>query len=310
MATKSKKNTRTKKQHTPDYFPVERSTPLGVDGGTLAGTTVGDCAKMLSIINRRLYRYGMLYRMKLDFDGSRSNTASFDVEVYALRNNWDTQRAFALAKKTYDAAYADELQSPGSEPARWRDFRVFHGVTSANELDPESTDNATLAETIDNVGEFVTSAVDVAGASKIFSWGVASSTRLDIKSEWIQAGQTNTEPASATTNAPYEGVNSDGMSDIEQTALGEHGNNPPYSTTSGSNMLKKVATLRFDPAPDGMQKLSTGFFDAPCGLFVLKTTTSGGNLDNGRVILTVQAGDYKGVNAHAMCQPMKGDGTY
>lgn len=294
-----------KKQHTPDYYPVQRRIPLGTTDaaqGHLGGTTVGDCGKMLSIANRRLYRYGNCYRMKIDLDPSVANTAAFDVEVFALRNTWDVQRAYALAKKVYDEAYADELKNTGSaNVARWRDFRVNDGVAGAIDLHPCVYDNATLANTVTDDGEFQLSAVDVGGTEKNFTWGNAGGTTIDIKTEWIQAGRTGADPNVVSTNAPYEGVNSDGMSDIEQGNLGADGNNPPYSQDALSDQLVRVATLRYEPAPDGMQRLSTGFFDAPCGLFVLKTT-AGVNTTNGNYVLTIQGGDYKGVMAHGMSQ--------
>ena len=40
---------RTKKQHTPDYYPVQRKIPLGVDGSLLTGTCVGHAGNLLSI---------------------------------------------------------------------------------------------------------------------------------------------------------------------------------------------------------------------------------------------------------------------
>lgn len=306
MASKaSKKKTRSKKQHTPDYYPVQRMIPLGTTDaaqGHLGGTTVGDCGKLLSKMNRRLYRYGMNYSMKLDLDVSQSVGTAFDVEVYALRNTWDVQRAYALAKKVYDAAYADEIKSTGSANlARWRDFRVNDGVTGAIDLNPCKYDNAALTRVVSEAGEFVNSAVDDAGTEKSFTWGTASGTSIDIINEWIQAGRTGADPNVISTNAPYAGVNADGLSDIEHGNLGQDGNNPPYSSTSDSDQLVKIATLRYEPAPTGMQRLSTGFFDAPCGLFVLKTT-AGVNISNGSVVLTVQSGDYKGTKARAMCQ--------
>ena len=307
MASKKStpKTTKKKKQHTPDYYPVQRKIPLGTTDaaqGHLGGTTVGDCGKMLSITNRRLYRYGNNYRMKIDLDPSVANTAAFDVEVFALRNTWDVQRAYALAKKVYDEAYEEELDRTGSaNVARWRDFRVNDGVTGAIDLHPCVYDNATLAVTVTDDGEFVNSAVDDAGTEKSFTWGAAGGTVIDIKTEWIQAGRTGADPNVISTSAPYAGVNSDNMSDIEMGNLGGDGNNPPYSQDALNDQLVRVATLRYEPAPDGMQRLSTGFFDAPCGLFVLKTT-AGVNTSNGNYVLTIQGGDYKGVMAHGMSQ--------
>lgn len=301
----SKKKTRTKKQHTPDYYPVQRVIPLGTTNavqGHLGGIIVSDAGKQLSKVNRRLYRYGMKYSLKIDLNPSQANTQPVDVEVFALRNNWDVQRAYALAKKIYDEAYADELSSTGSANlARWRDFRIDDGVNGAIQANPVSYDNGTLTEVVLDEGEFTFSAVDVAGTEKRFTWGTGTASAIDIVNEWVRAGRTGADPNVVSTNAPYDGVNSDDMSSIEMANLGQDGNNPPYSQDSDSDMLVRVATLRLEPAPDGLQRLSTGFFDAPCGLFVLKTTT-GVNLSNGQIVLTVQSGDYKGVKAHAMTQ--------
>ena len=303
--TSKTKKTVTKKQHTPDYYPVQRMIPLGTTDaaqGSLAGTVTGDCGKLLSKTNRRLYRYGMNYSMKIDLDITQAAAQPFDVEVYALRNTWDVQRSYALAKKVYDEAYADELKSSGSgNLARWRDFRVNDGVIGAIDLNPCIYDNASLARIVNNDGEFTVSAVDDAGTEKQFTWGNASATSLDIVNEWVQSGRTGADPNVISTSAPYEGVNSDQLSDIEMGNLGGDGNLPPYAQSSDSDMLVKVATLRYEPAPTGLQRLSTGYFDAPCGLFVLKTTTGVANA-NGSYVLTVQSGDYKGTKASAMCQ--------
>jgi len=295
---------RTKKQHQPDYYPVQRTIPLGVDGANLTGTVVGDAGKLLSIANRRLYRYGNLYQMKVDLHVSVTQNSDIEVEVYALRNNWDVQRSFALAKHTWDESTAEEREVAGSAIARWRDFRVQHGVTGATVCDPVNFDNASLAAVVDNTGEHLDSVVDKGGVQTFFTWGNASATSIDIMSEWVQAGRTSNDPASFSTVAPYDGVNADEQSDIEMASLADRGNAPPYSSSASTDALVKVGTLFIRPgtAPSnagGLTKLSTGYFDAPCGLFVLKFNTA---LANGRVDLVCKSGDYKGVHALSMCQ--------
>lgn len=299
--------TRSKKQHTPDFYPVQRTIPLSgtvaANGGIIAGTMTADAGRLLSNVNRRLYRYGNLYQIKLDLDniGQAVGTA-FDVEVFALRNNWDVQRAYALAKKVYDEAYADELKhTGGANLARWRDFRVNDGVTGAVDLYPVKRDSAALTVDIDDDGEFTLSAVDDAGTEKSFTWGNASATSIDITNEWTEAGRTAADPNTISTSAPYAGVNSDAMSDIEMGNLGNDGNNPPYNAQAATDQLYRVATMRYEPGPTGLQRLSTGYFDAPCGLFVIKVT-SGVNLGAGTMSITCKSGDYKGVHAKGMCQ--------
>lgn len=301
MARKKAPARKTKKQqHTPDYYPVVRETYLGDDtNGAFTGTHAGDAGQILSIANRRLYRYGKLYQVKLDLDIPSTFAAEAVVEVYALRNNWDTQRAFALAKKVYDEAYADELDMGTGNTARWRDFRVRNGVTGAGVIDPVRYDSATLALTVEDVGEHQNSVVDVGGVEKSFTWGNANATTIDITGEWAQAGRTAADPNIVSSNAPYEGVNSDQLSDIEQDNLGTDGNNPPYSSTANTDLLTKVATLYFRPGAIGLSKLSTGYFDAPCGLFIVKVNAT---LPNGFLKFSAKAGDYKGVHALSMCQ--------
>ena len=303
---KTTKTTRSKKQHTPDYYPVQRSFPLGVTnaaGGVIAGTNVADAGRLMSQANRRLYRYGMNYQIKLDLDVSSAVNAQFDVEVYALRNTWDVQRAFALAKSAYDEAIAHELKAAGGSSARWLDFRVLDGVTNGVAIHPVGIDNASLALDVIDDGEHQPSIVDKAGVGTNFTWGLANSTRIDIKNEWIESGQTSNDPATFSTTAPYQDLNAEDMSNIEMEGINDRGNAPPYNSQADNDMLTLVATLRYSPATikDGLQRLSTGFFDAPCGLFVLKTT-AGINLGNGSVHFTAKSGDYKGISAQKMCQ--------
>jgi len=294
---KGKKRSVTKKQHTPDYYPVQRMITLGRDGGTFSGALAGDTGKLLSIENRRLYRQGMLYQIKLDIDIDITVGVDTEVEVYALANNWDVQRAYALAKDVYDRAHADELSQTAVSKARWSDFRVENGLTT-NEVDPVRYDNA-LAIVVKNDGEHEFSSVDKAGTDTTFTWGTAAASRLDILDEWIRSGQVSTDPSNISTTVPYDGVNTDELSNTEMENLQQDGNNPPYSTTSDSDPYVKVASLYFRPGATGMQRLSTGFFDAPCGIFVLKMNNA---LPNDSVKLTVKAGDYKGVHAQRMCQ--------
>lgn len=296
---KGNKRSVTKKQHTPDYYPCVRTLTLGVDSGSITGTMKGDVGRLLSISNRRLYRYGKNYQVKLDLVIPPDLGADFVVEVYALANNWDVQRAYALAKSVYDEARSDELKMAGGSSARWADFRVGAGVAGATVLTPFQYDNASLALTAQNVGEFVQSSVDKAGTRTYFTWGAAASNQIDIVNEWIESGRVSDDPSSFSSTAPYQGVNSDSSSDIELENINIDGNDPPYGPTGTSDQLVRVGTIFFRPGAIGLSKLSTGYFDAPCGLFVCKVT---GNVGNGSLSMTAKSGDYKGVHATNMTQ--------
>lgn len=294
---KGKKRSVTKKQHTPDFYPVQRMIGLGRDGGNLNGALAGDTGKLLSIENRRLYRQGKLYQIKVDLDIDPTVGVDVQVDVFALSSNWDIQRAYALAKSVYDRAHEDELNQTSVTKARWSDFRVENGLTT-NELDPVRYDNSIVAQ-VKNAGEHLFSRVDKGGVETSFSWGNAAANRLDILDEWIRSGRVSTTPSVITTTVPYDGVNNDELSNIEMENLQEIGNNPPYGTASDNDPYIKVGTLYYKPGPTGMQRLSTGFFDAPCGIFVTRTSVA---IPNGSLKLTVKSGDYKGVHGLSMCQ--------
>jgi hypothetical protein len=296
---KGKKRSVTKKQHSADYYPIQRNIALGRDGGSLNGTTTVDAGKVLSIVNRRLYRYGKMYNLKIDLDVDISVGADTEVEVYALANIWDIQRAYALAKKTYDEAYADERSLGSGQIARWSDFRIATGVDGAAELDPVTFDRDSLALTVQNEGEHLTSVVDVGGTQTSFTWGSPASGFISVLTEWDKSGNVSTDPQSSSTEAPYAGVNSDDLNSNEMLNLAQRGDSPPYAQSTSGDIYVRVATLYYRPGATGMSRLSTGFFDAPCGTVVLKTNNS---LANGSVRLTAKAGDYKGVMALDMAQ--------
>ena len=88
------------------------------------------------------------------------------------------------------------------------------------------------------------------------------------------------------------------LSNIETDDLTNFGNQPPYSQSTFSDPWVKIATLR-DEA--GKQRLSTGYFTAPCG-FVVVTNLAGEGTPATNLHVTVKAGDYKGVSAHSMLE--------
>lgn len=300
---------RSKKQHTPDYYPIQRRVGLGNFGGAISsGTTfICDVGQIMSQTNRRLYRQGNMYQCKIDIEYDFTAVPSFEVDVYALVNNWDNQRAYALAKATYDKAMSDERKLSPKSVARWEDFRVSAGLTGQVSLHPVLQDRATLNSVVVNDGEFNGSIVDVGGTNTSFSWGQPGIGVLSLVGEWDLAGQVTQTPASGETGVPYGGVNADDMSDAEKLALRERGDLPPYNQNNNPEVWVKVGKLFFrDTAGGGIMRTSTGFFDAPCGLVaIVPTTSGGGNLSNDTLKLEVKSGDYKGVSAKAMCQQME-----
>jgi len=283
-----------------EFFPVQRK--IALSNASASGATVAqfDTGRLLSQVNHRLYRYGKRYTQKIDVDPS-GIPAGTSIDVWALMDTWYVQKAFEEAAVVFHRAYTDERENLSKEArARWFDFRVRSGITAdalSAVVDANPTTGATALIT---AGEFVDSKVeDAAGATRTFSWaGATTATTYSLIGEYDLAGNTNSSPTTTTGAGPYDDLEAD-ASAVEMNAQQTDGNLPPYDNNAMPSVWMKVATLTVGAA--GNQKISTGYFDAPCGLTCL--TVGGGaqvyDLRNS-IHLTVQSGDYKGVKAHNM----------
>lgn len=256
----------------------------------------------MSRLNHRLYRYGKRYSQKIDVDPSYMAPGS-TVEVWALMDTWYIQKAYEEAASVFHRAYENERENlTKGARARWFDFRISSGLATATvpalyaatDGNPRTSPPSAVTD-----GEFLDSIVeDAAGGTRSFSWTIGTGpTVYNVMTEYNLAGNTNSSPTTPTGAGPYDDLEAD-SSAVEMQALQDRGNLPPYSATGFPSIFVKIATLTVGAS--GNQKISTGFFDAPCGLVYMKATgTNFDDLNNG-ISLTVQSGDYKGVKAHNM----------
>lgn len=273
-------------------YPVVRS-------GRLSAGTSGEfeinIEKFLSKTNRRLYRHARLYRTKIDVDAD--STETFD--VYALANNWMNHRALKMAYDMYMLNSKDERERlKGTQVARWQDFRTLSGGSGAI-ANPVQYNVNQIATSL-TAGEFaLTLVVDSAGNSKEFTWGSASISKYSILAEYDKAGNAQPSPNTSTGDLPYDTLMADDDA-VMANSLQILGENPPYDATGVLDGLQwvKIATIT---GASVSQKLTTGFFDAPCGFVVIQQVT-GTSDKSGDLTWTVQAGDYKGVHAPSMLE--------
>ena len=254
--------------------------------------------QLLSKTNRRLYRQSRYYDMKIDLDP----TATRPVDVFVLADTWMVERALKMGYAMYlenSEAARDRLKD--NAIARWEDFRVLSGagVTIANPL--QYSELFTPDEL--DVGEFdVTQVVDSNNTTREFTWGVGSGTKYSLLEEYDKAGNASQDPTFSTGDMPYDDLMAD-----DSAAMGEdlqnRGNKPPYDPTgvNASKTWVKICTLQADAQA---QKLSTGFFTAPCGFVLLADAISpvGQSVIEGDLQWTVKSGDYKGVHAPSMLE--------
>lgn len=287
-----------------EYFPVARKTDIGFESALPSGTTgYGDAGSILSRLNNRLYRYGKLYDIKLDLSTAAPTGVVF--EVWALSNTWYVQKAFEEAKMAFDVAYEEEKEFVNqSNIARWRDFRIrpatgesFNPVTGfwaypRSGIQPGTANNVTGGQFVDSLVE------ESSGGVKQFSWAATSSATLySLIAEYDLAGNQTRNPNLSTGAMPYAGLQSD-SSNTEAAALQTQGQDPPYNATTFPPVWVKVGELSVGSS--GAQRLSTGYFHAPCGVFAVKNIGGTGNIgdDAGdNISLEIKAGKYKGVSA-------------
>jgi hypothetical protein len=239
-----------------------------------------------------------VYNVKVDIDTDLPDGAS--VDVYALADTWYNMKAYQLAKKTFDANSAEELAQLGSSKARWNDFRVDTAI--ANQ-DLQAVQFSNVAGVRFTGGEYEMSQVTSSGSSnRTFTWDTPSgSSEYNIIDEYDRTGNTDQSPTFGQPAVGYDGLD-DSVDDGQMDHLSDDGNIPPYDATGLENQCwVKVCTLFIRAS--GTNKVSTGYFNAPCGLVVLRT--AGGleaNSITERCHLTVKAGDYKGVHAPSMLE--------
>ncbi len=300
---KKKKNDPSfRKKKSLEYFPVQRRTSLALAAGAPFQSCQFDAGRILSSMNHRLYRYGKRYTMKLDLDPAAA-TPGVAFTVWKLSDTWMNQKAFEEAATVFKRAYTDERENLSKEArARWFDFRVNSGidvVTTPLTLPVVDSNPITAPYARLTAGEFVDSIVeDAAGATKTFTWAAASTgSSYSVIAEYDLAGNTSISPTTPTGAGPYDDLEAD-ASAVEMQALQNRGNDPPYDANGLPSVWTKVGALEQGTA--GAQKLSTGFFDAPCGIVLIVATGAAMNTADNLLSVEFASGDYKGVKAHNM----------
>lgn len=261
----------------------------------------------LSKTNRRLYRQARVPSIKIDLDHDSTQT----LQVFALSDNWMNHRAMKMAYQMYlENSFEERERLKENQIGRWSDFRVVTGVTttSAEEVVPTQFD-IFGTETKYELGEFQdTAVVDSTGTNRIFTWlGTGTTTRYSILEEYDKAGNAQSTPDTSTGEMPYDDLMADDSAQMAEF-LQTKGNLPPYDAdgVGAASPWALVATI----GAGASQKLSTGFFDAPCGFVIIRVKGSLTTVvDADNLQWTLKSGDYKGVHAPSMLDGVHSSGT-
>lgn len=274
-------------------YPVQLKTPVMA---TAPGTTqIIRADRVLSAINHRLYRQSRLYNCKVDIDANAQDSTV--VTVWALADTWYTQKAYQLAYETFLENSKEENSQLKTTKARWNDFRVDHGLSGFTDMLPAgaTTPGGGLAfYGVSNAEYEISQVHDVSGTSNTFRWTGSGAGTWNVIDEYDRTGNTDQLPTTVTGTVAYDGL-TDEHDSGQMDHLSDDGNVPPYNRTGLENYVWiKVATLVV--SHNDTDKLSTGYFKAPCGLIAITSSTP--LVDNQTVLnLEVKAGDYKGVGA-------------
>lgn len=244
--------------------------------------------------------------MKVDVDIG-STLATNGVDVYVLRDTWDLHGAYKLAMKNYYNAMKEELAGAKGSQTRWHDFRVLPDF-QADELVPAANnpDNALPSMVLSRLttGDHeISQVVDSVGTTRSFTLDTATTgTEWSIIAEWDDHDRVDADPQAASTTMPYNTLVED-RDEANYDLLRQKGEGPPYNPQADLNLWQHVAHLQ-QVSPDGVVKLSSGFFDAPLGIVILVSNgfTSGSSVER-PLTVTFQSGDYKGVKAPAYATP-------
>lgn len=281
------------------HYPVIRNIRINDASPYPGAHAVLDVAQYLSKLNRRLYRQGRYYDVKVDIDPGENAR----VEVYALRDDWGVQKAFQEAYKVYLENNADEREALGGRTARWEDFRVSHGYTVGWVPKPILFNESGAIYEL-TAGEFELSTVtDTAQVSRTFTWDpTPGGSEYSLLAEYALKSNSQVTPSNPETDGPYANVRNE-LDQNQMVDLQDHGNYPPYDSLGVNTGAPWVRVAVLQAGAATVQKLSTGFFTAPCGFVVVRNVgVGGGDVSITNISATVKTGDYKGVHAPSMLE--------
>lgn len=258
-----------------------------------------DVPAMLSQQNRRLYRQGRVYQVKVDLDFAAAPQAGYT--VYAINNTWMLKKAWQTAFETYREQTLGERNVFNGKLARWSDFRLDLGSlwTGSVGLDSTRIDESGTEQLL-QTGEFYNSQVENdSGGVRTFGL-VESASRYNILKEFDLTGNMDTEPETPSTQVAYDDLDSD-LTDTEISDVTGNGNEPPYAQNDSHWNYPLIKIGEIGSTSEG-QKLSTGYFDAPFGFVIIVGTSPHQQAGQSELVITCRAGDYKGVAAHSLME--------
>ena len=300
-----------------------------------AGTSYIDLAKDLSMVNRRLYRAGMVYAIQDIQLLNGLQTKATDISTvgfYTAGNSWIVHNAWKKAFRAWRNQVNELKRGLGSNvEGKWADFKVYldDAMEDGTILTPLASDGAVYS-----AGEWKHSKLvfDDDGTEREFKMHLIGSTNLTDTNEESGIGliseysrsrarvsEDNPETFNELSDSIYAKLlGTDEMSDMMIDNLEDDNDDPPYDFDSypgGGVNADAPVLVRFGSVNATQSQVTIPGFIAPCGLIQITTqelalddaTSADGTYGSGtaptiQAIITVATGPYRGVLAQKMGQ--------
>ena len=285
------------------------------------GIFVIDCAKSLSLYNRRSYRSGYVYSIDyIEFIAGQNESIS----IAKLPTTYSLLGAYRLGYGMWRQQRADTIETTGIEPGKWSDFKPWyseeHLDASWTELHPRGMGAGLVLQPLDQTGsewnraELVIHDLAAATTSTI-NVGMLGNSNLPYGSLMDAYGDTRAATLSPDPLLPADASGSwitrtgeesaDMSSDVIQLIEDEN-DTPPYANQSdvalpatyvgnGQSAIRGIMVDRGVTGTTGRPiNLNGGLF--PLGLIAFTTDALAGF----KVRVHMTRGEYKGVAAKSM----------
>lgn len=299
-----------------------------------------DIGRMLSMVNRRLYRQGMVYHVANV--SIHDSDADCEVRFTTAPNTWYLRRAWFEVFRAWKKQRAQALDNAevGVQTGKWSDFKVYLNLDHVTDVDWPlpldcEQDSADLGEwnyadiaTMTAGNEYKDHAVVLMG-NHTLGTGISSETSPDdssydgtisclkaLQQIWEEPDSNEPDTPSSVSTSVLLGMNllsmgADAQLDDILDDVEDENDTAPYSSNFqgiGGSMTAPwvVRETEIDGGSGSAQKMAhVGGFPVPCGLLCVETKGAAdysGN-DNENTIgicIELAPGDYQGVSAEEM----------
>lgn len=297
-----------------------------------------DLARVLSMVNRRLYRQGMVYHVANV--SVHDSAADAEVRFCTAPNTWWMRKAWNEAFKAWKKQRSqalDSIQSGGRKTGAYSDFKVYLNHDHVSDPDwpkPEDTEDDTAVGGEWNYSDiaFVKDAVEynthgllmmgdheIGSATTTTSGGDGTLSGcvsiLEMFNEITHIKQEMPAGDTEFSSSVLGGMNllamgADANFDDILEDIDDENDFPPYTQSFylGTNNSMEapwvVREVEIDGGGSSGQKMGyVGGFPVPCGLLCIETKGNGDYSSSDNIIgicIELVPGDYKGVAAEPM----------